>query len=232
MHRKLLDAFEGRFVGTEYRHRRSIHGDIVASHLYEDLYDLGQVPSLVSRIDAVQVVYNRANRVVGKKKVRRGDGLLGQTVPGQKVKREPGFTVARGKVANIQVAAEVKIVSTAMGKQLDRVIGDIRKQHGIFRKVTKESITVAIIGVNFSPTYRSFEGERFYDSSPLKEAAQTAAAIEAENLGDIYDEVLLLPFAATNVAPFPFAWQDWAEVYARYNAALVRLSNEYRTRFP
>lgn len=233
MHQKLLDAFRGRFEGKEYRHRSSTHGDIIASHLYEDLYDLNQDPSYKQRVDAAQIVYNKANRVVGKVKVRRGDGLLGQVVPGQKAKRVAGFAVARGKAANIQIGAEVKIVSTAMGKQLDRVIGDIKKQNGIFRKVSKDAITVAIVGVNFATSYRSFEGDRYYDSSPIKEAAQTVANIvgDAEIQG-MYDEVLMLPFSATNVAPFPFSWQQWPQTNAEYNAALVRITHEYRLRFP
>lgn len=233
MYQKLLDSFRSRFEGQVYRHRSATHGDIIASHLYEDLYDLNQDPRYKQRVDAAQVVYNEANRVVGKVKVRRGDGLLGQAVPGQKTKRVPGFAVARGKAANIQIASEVKIVSTAMGKQLDRVMGDIKKQNGIFKKVSPDAISIAIVGVNFSKAYRSFEGDRFYDSSPLKEAAATLATIVGDaELQAMYDEVLMLPFTATNVSPFPFGWQSWAQTNSEYNAALVRIAHEYRLRFP
>jgi hypothetical protein len=233
MHQKLLDAFRGRFDGVEYRHRSSTHGDIIAAFLYEDLYDLNQDRSYHARADLAQIVYNKANRVVGKVNVRRGDGLLGQVVPGQKVRREAGFAVARSRVANIQIGAEVKIVSTAMGKQLDRVMGDITKQCRIFHKVSSNAVTVAVVGVNFSSSYRSYEGERHYDSSPAKEASQTLSKIASHaDLHELYDEVLILPFTATNVPPFPFAWKNWSQTSAEYNAALVRINNEYHDRFP
>jgi hypothetical protein len=233
MHQKLLDAFRGRFDGVEYRHRSSTHGDIIAAFLYEDLYDLNQDPSYRARVDLAQIVYNKANRVVGKVNVRRGDGLLGQVVPGQRIRKEADFAVARAKVATIQIAAEVKIVSTAMGKQLDRVVGDIKKQCRIFHKVSSDAVTVAIVGVNFSTAYRSYEGDRHYDSSPVREASQTVAKIASDTeMHDMYDEVLILPFTATNVSPFPFAWKNWSQTSAEYNAALVRINNAYNHRFP
>ena len=233
MPQKLLDAFRDTFSGKQYRHRSSTHGDRISSYLYEDLYDLGHAKDLVQRADAGDVVYNRSNRVVGRHKVRRGDGLLGQAVPGEKISRELWFSIPRGKVANIQIGTEVKIISTAQARQIDRAVGDIKKQHGIFKKVSPDAISVAIIGVNHSPEYRSFEGDdRYYDSSPGEEAETTMRWIERDReLHDMFDEVLVLPFRATNLPPHPFSWVRGPATVAEYNAALVRLSNIYRKRF-
>jgi len=120
-----------------------------------------------------------------------------------------------------------------MGRQLDRVTGDIKKQCGIFHRVSSDAITVAVVGVNFSDAYRSYEGDRHYDSSPVEEASHTVVKIANDaEMHEMYDEVLVLPYTATNSTPFPFAWKNWSQTSAEYNAALVRISNEYGRRFP
>lgn len=242
MPEKLLDAFKGLF-SSKYRHRVSTHGDAVASQFYEDIYDYaaasGASPQYIRQVDAATLVYNKANKVTGQLiggiRVRRGDGLLGQSVPGQPVHSVPGYIVKRGKVANIRMGVEAKILSTAMARQFDRLIGDIWKQQRMFKAVSPDSITVVLIGVNHSPTYRSYEGEKSYDSSPQKEAARTMERLGHELTTyqgqESYDEILFLPFAATNVAPYAFDWLDWSETTAAYNAALVRLANLYQSRF-
>lgn len=241
MPRKLLDNFRSLFDGVQYRHRDPTNGDRVSSQLYEDLYDYvaasGAGGRYRERIENGTLVYNRANRVTGKMiggvRVRRGDGLLGQAVPGEPLKAEPGYQVRRGAVANIQIGVEVKIVSTAMSKQFDRVVGDILKQHKMFTNVSPDAVTFVVIGVNHSPTYRSFEGDKFYDSSPQGEASRTMLRLRQElDAARAYDDLIFLPFSATNLPPHPFAWVNWQQTNAEYNAALVRLANLYAGRFP
>jgi len=47
-----------------------------------------------------------------------------------------------------------------------------------------------------------------------------------------FDEFQLLPFRATNVAPFPFEWVNYAQAAKEYAALFVRVSREYDRRFP
>lgn len=224
------------FQGQLYRHRSSNKGDRIVSHLYEDLYDLNQSSSYHAGIQQGSLVYNRGNRVVGPiiggVRVRRGDGLLGQAVPGQPLVQEAGFAVQRGHVANIRIGIEIKIVSTAMARQFDRVMTGILDQHAVFKRVSDDCITVVMIAVNHAVEYESYEGSRVFNSSPVDEAAKTIRRFAHELTSvNLYDEVLLVPFAASNIDPFPFAWPNWQATYAAYNASLVRLGNAYESRF-
>src|SRR4051812_3130896 len=124
---RLLDEFRGIFEGKKYIHRDSSRGDWVAHHLYEDLYALGKSKLLVSRIDAREHVLNVQNQRQGIQ-ARRGDGTFGELVPGIVAIIDPGFAVARGPIANVEVGIEVKILAKAMIKQIGRVKTDMKDQ--------------------------------------------------------------------------------------------------------
>lgn len=231
----LLRSFRALFEGNKYTHRDSSLGDWVASHLYEDLYSLNRSPTLRSRIELRQCVVNTQNRAIGKAS-RRGDGTFGELVPVAAAITDPDFVVGRGPVANIEIGAETKILAKAMIKQIDRVIGDLIRQTSEFKRTGDNPICVAIVGVNRSPSYTSYERDRAFptDGKEYKHPAQEAAdAIKrlAQKASPSFDEFLLLSFSSTNIPPFPFQWLNEAETTLNYSALLTRISREYDRRF-
>src|SRR5688500_3431000 len=115
-------------------------------HLYEDLFDLGRSPKLKTRINNRETVLNSQNSRKGIK-ARRGDGTLGEIIPHANAIVDPGFAVARGKIATIEVGIEVKVLAKAMIKQIDRVMTDLREQVSNFKKGLGNPICVGIVGV-------------------------------------------------------------------------------------
>jgi hypothetical protein len=231
----LLDTFSGLFHGQKYKHRDSSLGDLVASHLYEDLIRLAKSHKLVDRVSRHERVVNLANKAIGRLS-RRGDGTFGELVPSAIAVTEKGWLVARGPVANIEIGTETKILAKAMIKQIDRVIGDLRRQIEEFRKTGGNPICIGIVGVNYSPVYTSYEGavEWPTDGKKHKHPAQEAAEAERrilQNAAPEFDEFLLLRFRATNVAPYPFDWVEHARTRDEYSALLLRVSREYDKRF-
>ena len=109
---RLLDEFRRLFEGRKYIHRDSSRGDWVAHHLYEDLYTLGKSKLLKERIDNREHVLNVQNKRRGIK-ARRGDGTFGELIPGIVAVLDPGFAVARGPVATVEIGIEVKILAKA-----------------------------------------------------------------------------------------------------------------------
>jgi hypothetical protein len=158
---RLLDAFRGTFKDVPYIHRNPTHGDRIAMHLFEDLLDLDRSSKLKTRIANREVVLNSQNMRKGVK-ARRGDGTLGELVPHANAIQDPGFSVARGKIANIEIGIEVKILAKAMIKQIDRVMTDLREQAANFRKGLGSPICIGIVGVNHSKVCTSYEGDRSY----------------------------------------------------------------------
>jgi hypothetical protein len=232
----LLDKFRGLFEGKQYKHRDSSLGDLVANQLYEDLVALGKSAKLVARVATRERVVNLANKAVGRPS-RRGDGTLGELIPAAVAVTESGLLVARGEVANIEIGVETKILAKAMIKQIDRVIGDLGRQAEEFRKTGGNPICVGIVGVNFSPTYTSYEGSREWPTDGKKHKHPVQEATEAEKrllakAAPAFDEFQLLRFRATNVPPFPFEWLDYERTVREYGALLVRVSREYDRRFP
>jgi hypothetical protein len=225
----LLDAFEGSFKGKLYRHRIANTGDAVALYLYEDLVSLGRSSKLRERVVAARDVVNTRNLVKGKTG-RRGDGTFGELIPGETAERLPGFAVARGPVATIEIGVEVKVLAKAMLKQIDRVINDLRHQASVFKKLNPDAITVGIVGINYSYSYVSYEKERKYDSSPITESRKAQQRLQ-EGAADAFDEFLVLPFGVTNVDPFPFEWTERRDTEQHYNSVILRISNLYDTRF-
>ncbi len=232
---RLLKTFQGLFEGTKYLHRQSNLGDMVAIEFYEDLVAIGKSAKLPSRVAAHDRVINLKNVTIGKK-ARRGDGTLGELVPSAIALVEKGFLVARGQTANIEIGAETKILAKAMIKQIDRVMGDLMRQVEMFKKHGGNPICVAFVGINFSGTYTSYEGERSYptDGKKFKHPVQEAASAEARLRSEVqsaFDEFLILKFIATNSSPYPFAWVDYDALKLEYNALLTRVSREYDARF-
>jgi hypothetical protein len=222
---RLLEAFESVFTGKRYLHRNQGIGNFVASHLYEDLLDLGRSAKLVDGIIGGRFVVNTSNLVKGRTG-RRGDGTFGELIPGEEPNAETGFNVRRGPVATLLVGAEVKIVAKAMMKQIDRVMTDLLSQAITFKQQTKSVITIAIVGVNYSESYVSYESDRNYPAKPAPSKEAPAATQRVlQRVAPAFDELLILRFPATNVSPYPFEWVDAQDTRQSYGAALLRVNN-------
>lgn len=232
----LLRTFRSLFEGRPYRHRVANLGDLVASHLYEDLVALGKSAKLVERVQRHERVVNLKNLMTGKPG-RRGDGTFGELVPAAVALNERGMLVARGPVATIEIGAETKILAKAMIKQIDRVITDLINQVTQFKRGSGTPICVAFVGINFADQYVSFEGRKRWPTDgkrykhPIQEAAQAEARLN-DKARSVFDEFQILRFRATNAKPFPFDWVDLAKTEMEYSSVLTRISREYERRFP
>ncbi|MDX2177492.1 MAG: hypothetical protein SF028_13590 [Candidatus Sumerlaeia bacterium] len=232
---RLLELFEAAFRGRPYLHRNSSIGDGVAAGLFEDLYTLkDRCARFRKEVDSGRAALNRQNRRVGAR-ARRGDGTFGETVPGEELLRVDGSPIPRAPIASIQIGCEAKILAKAMIKQIDRVCGDLRNQVEQFRSSGDNPVTVAIVGVNHAEHYVSFEGERTFPTDgrrykhPFQEADEATRRVR-DHAGPVYDELLILPFRATNADPFPFEWVDAAATRREYSAALARICRRYAER--
>jgi len=233
---RLLDAFARLFCGTQYHHRNASQGDRVAIELFEDLVSVGPARRLANRVESGDRVVNLGEVPVGRFG-RRGDSTFGERVPASQAMMEPGFTVSRARVATVEIGAETKVIAKAMIKQIDRVVGDLKRQTDIFRSHGGNPICVALVGVNYSDCYTSYEGDRAYptDGRRYRHPCQEAPEAERRLLGEAaasFVEFLVFRYKATNVPPYPFEWVDFDQICLEYSAMLVRLSNEYETRFP
>jgi hypothetical protein len=210
-------------------------GDSVAACLPEDLYGLNLSGKLTSRIQAHDRIVNARNTVRGIN-ARRGDGTFGERIPNTKGVMLPGFAVARGQIATIEVGTEVKILAKAMIKQIDRVIGDLAKQVGQFRRAGGNPICVGIVGVNYADEYTSYERNTVWrtDGREYKHPTQEAAEAERRLIAQVrgaYDEFLIFRYRARNEPPFPFTWVDPYATQLDYGAALTGILREYDRRF-
>lgn len=214
----LLRTFRSLFKGKPYRHRIANLGDLVASHLYEDLVALGKSAKLTERVQHHERVVNLRNLMTGKPG-RRGDGTFGELVPTAIALTEKGMLVARGPVATIEIGAETKILAKAMIKQIDRVITDLINQATQFKRGGGDPICVAFVGINSAEQYVSFEGRKKWptDGKRYKRSA--------------FDEFQILQFRSTNAKPFPFDWVDIDKTELEYSSVLTRISREYDRRF-
>jgi hypothetical protein len=117
-------------------------------HLYDDLVTINRSPKLVeaaiNRKDRVLNVQNKRRGVAA----RRGDGTFGEIIPGETPIIDPGYLVARGPIATVEIGIEVKILAKAMIKQIDRVINDLRNQVNQFKHGGGNPICVAVVGIN------------------------------------------------------------------------------------
>ncbi|MBA2625083.1 MAG: hypothetical protein H0U89_05710 [Acidimicrobiia bacterium] len=232
---RLLAEFRGLFDGNKYLHRDSSRGDWVAHHLYEDLYTLKKSSHYVERVDSREHVLNVQNRRRGVS-ARRGDGTFGERIPGIEPIVDPGFAVARGPIANVELGIEVKILAKAMIKQIGRVKTDLVSQVTEFNRGAGSPICVAVVGVNYADYVTSYEGDRAYRTDgkgflhPIQEAREAEGRLRGEVEGK-FDELLFLRYKATNEPPYPFEWLDYIELFQDYGAALTRISRTYGTRF-
>ena len=233
MKHRLLEAFQSTFQGQPYYHRNQTISNFIASHLYEDLLALGRSAPLTSGVRGNRFVVNTLNLVRGRRG-RRGDGTFGELIPGEEPKPETGFQVLRGPVASILIGAEVKILAKSMIKQIDRVLNDLISQARTFREQTPSAVTVGIVGVNFSDSYTSYEGDRNYpaDPVPVREAPTAVDRIVHSRVPETFDELLFMKFRATNVPPYPFQWVNQRETAQEYAAALVWISSNFNQRNP
>lgn len=233
---RLLKEFRGLFADKKYEHRRSNLGDFVAMHLYEDLVAINKSESYVFSVESMSRVLNAQNKRKGIK-ARRGDGTFGELILGEKPVADPGYRVARGPVANLEIGVEVKILAKAMIKQIDRVKNDLAHQVQHFKKRSgsRNPICVGIVGVNHASVATSWEGERSYRTDggkykhPIQEAKEAIRRLA--EVAERYDEFLILPYRASNEPPYPFDWVDENDTRQNYVAALQRVSNEYQARF-
>lgn len=234
---RLLGEFQRIFQGKIYRHRASNQGDFVAMHLYEDLVAINRSPkyldAVLKRRDRVLNVQNRRRGV----QARRGDGTFGEIIPGEAPILDPGYHVARGPIATIEIGVEVKILAKAMIKQIDRVNNDLRSQVTQFRRGGGNPICVAVVGINRAEMCVGYEGDRPFPTTgkagflhPIQEAAEAERRLREEAQPE-FDEFLLLRYRATNAPPFPFAWVDYKATRLDYAAALTRISSRYQQRF-
>ena len=223
---RLLKAFRIAFEGHPYHHRDSTVGDRIALWLYEDLVRLGRSKIFTARVDSCEVVVNLRNLRVGVP-ARRGDGTLGELVPGTKTVKVPEFLVARGHIANVQIGVEVKILSKSMRKQIGRVASDLQHQVRQFKRGGGKPICIGIVGINYAAEYHSFEGKKEYDAKgKAREAADVESILDREAKPD-FDEFLFLRYRATNVHPFPFEWEDEKRTERDCGALLIRVSRKY-----
>lgn len=217
--------------------------------MFEDLLALNKSAKLVNRIKSQQWVINTANKAHGVK-ARRGDGTFGELVPGEPVKIDPDYLVARGIIATVEIGAEAKILNKAMIKQIDRVMKDLREQVKDFNRGTgSKPITVAVVGVNHAPYTVGYEGDRAWKTGiveqvsattgkikrshhahPSEEAAETIKRLN-EDVRQHYDEMLVLRYRAINEHPFPFEWVDLPATQRDYATVITKISREYEQRF-
>ncbi|MDQ2834547.1 MAG: hypothetical protein M3Y50_12550 [Acidobacteriota bacterium] len=224
------------FEGVKYEHRRSNLGDFVATHLYEDLVTINKSERFVISVSNMSRVLNAQNRRKGIE-ARRGDGTFGELIVGEIPEVDPGYKVARGPVATVEIGIEVKILAKAMIKQIDRVKSDLSKQaqHFKHKAGSSQPICVAVVGINYADVTTSYEGDRSYrtDGGKYKHPSQEAeqARLRLKAVAPLYDEFLFLRYRATNEPPYPFEWTNQRDTAQEYGAALIRISNEYQQRF-
>jgi hypothetical protein len=115
-------------------------------------------------------------------------------------------------------------------------VSSLTDQAVVFRNGNPDVICVAIVGINYAPSYLAYEGERtqLTDGKKYAHPIQQAAAAEAKvraDLQGVYEEVIVLPFVATNQPSLAFQWANLTKVQNEYGAALIRISREYQRRF-
>ena len=205
-------------------------------HAFEDLHAISRSAKLVGAIDSRRSVLNVQNRTRGIK-ARRGDGTFGEIIPGEASIVDPGFLVARGPIATIEIGIEVKILAKAMIKQIDRVVGDLRKQVDHFRKSGGRPVCVGIVGINHADHTVGYEGNRVTPTTgkggylhPIQEASEAERRLLAD-AAPVFDQFVILKYRATNEPPFPFDWVDLNSTRQDYAAVLVRDSRAYQERF-
>jgi len=155
--------------------------------LFEDLILIKRSPKLA---EAVISHKNRVLNVQNKRRgvaARRGDGTLGELIPGETAITDPVYLVARGPIATVEIGVEVKILAKAMIKQIDRVINDLRNQVVQFKRGGGNPICVAVVGINHAESTVGYEGDRPFPTTgkhgflhPFQEAPEAERRLLAE----------------------------------------------------
>lgn len=247
---RLLDAFRRLFDGREFHHRSSTQGDALALEFYEDLLDrslqrLGPTSKLIHRATNAERIVNLKNQNYGRN-VRRGDGTMGEPLHDSRRVAESGFLMQRGTTVITEIGVEVKILSTALGKQRKERITGLNDQvkHFNVKHAAHPPLCVAIVGVNRATSYTSYEGDRRTVADgitrnqpgnkvhrpPSADASSVVQEINAQ-VGPNYTELLVIEFIATNAPPYPFSWANQLNVINDYNALLTRVSSDYEATF-
>ncbi len=206
-------------------------------HLYEDLIAINRSPKLIeatiNRKDRVLNAQNKRRGVAA----RRGDGTLGEIIPGETPLTDSGYVVARGPIATVEIGIEVKVLAKAMIKQIDRVINDLKNQVVQFKRGGGRPICIAVIGINQAESTVGYEGDRAFPTTgkqgflhPFQEAVEAERRLRAAAAPE-FDEFLILRFKATNAPPYPFEWVSYDETRLDYAAALSRISARYQQWF-
>ncbi len=206
-------------------------------HFYEDLMEMKKSERYVIYVTEMSRVLNAQNKRKGIE-ARRGDGTFGELIVGEKPQVDPGYKVARGPVATVEIGVEVKILAKAMIKQIDRVNSDLIHQVKQFKRKAGSSnpICVGVVGINHAEVTTGYEGDRIYrtdgvkNKHPIQEAEQARSRLMTA-VAPEYDELLILKYRASNEPPYPFHWVNEKETSLEYRAALIRISNEYQRRF-
>jgi hypothetical protein len=199
--------------------------------LFEDLSQHKASATFVQRVEAGTEVANRGGKIQTSRLIRRNDSICGAPPAGLlSLKSISGFSVKDGPVAEPHIGCEVKILAKSQTKQIDRVINDLEGFASRMRRLHQHCINIAIVGVNHESDYVSYEGNRsFKHELGQDEADHTHDRLRV--LSDVYDEVLVLPFEATNQPPYPFGWVYPTSAKLDYGAILTRVGAEYERRF-
>ncbi len=136
-----------------------------------------------------------------------------------------------GPVAEPLVGCEVKIIAKSQLKQLDRVINDLDGFAKRMKSLNKRCLNVAVVGVNHQSDYVGFEGNVQWRHALRAEEPKIVARRVQEELIAQYDELLILPFSASNQPPYPFTWMSENRTNLDYGAALTRIGVLYQRRF-
>jgi hypothetical protein len=227
---RLLDTFRRTFLGTIYQHRDSTLGNKIGRELFEDLLRHAASVRYARHVKGGSGVVNRGGKVHGKA-VRRNDSIYGRPPAAATTRFVTGFSVREGPVAEPRVGCEVKVIAKSQQKQIDRVINDLDGFVRRVQRLSKRCINIAIVGVNHESDYVGHEGPRSFKHKLKPGEPQGVTARIREELGDLYDELLVFPFRATNQPPYPFEWLNDRQVDLDYGAALARIGEEYERRF-
>jgi len=229
---RLLAQFESTFRNGPYKHRSPSLGNLIGRELFEDLVANDVSTLFVDRVRIRREIVTLKGEIYGRKRVRRNDSFSGRPPAGEiEIRQVEGLAVSAAVIAEPHIGCEVKILAKAQQKQIDRVIDDLRGFPVRMRSLHARCVNVAIVGVNHKSEYVSYEGDRRYrDRLRPKEALQTEERVR--ELHEDFDEVLILPFRATNEGPaFPFAWVDELRTRRDYGAVLTRVGSLYDERF-
>jgi hypothetical protein len=228
---KLLESFYRIFHGSVYKHRDSTVGNKIGRCLFEDLLTHSVSVRYTQHVISGAGVVNGYGRVQTPRYFRRNDSVFGKPPVGAPTQQSSAFQVPDGSVAEPRIGCEVKIIAKSQQKQIDRVINDLEGFARRMKHLNRRCINVAVVGINHESDYVGHEGERTFRHALKKQESLKVEQKLRERLLELYDELLLLSFRATNQPPYPFNWLNPEQMNLVYGAALTRIGVEYQRRF-